>query len=400
MNPQSTRSATGRALLIGGILLIAANLRAPFTGLPPLLGLISADLGLGTTAAGALTTLPLLAFALLSPFSAGLARRHGLERTLFAGLAAIALGIVLRSAGTAWCLYLGAWTMGMGIAVSNVLLPSLIKRDFPHNIAALTGAYALAMGITAALSSAVAIPLAQAWGWQGTLAAYLVLPLAALGVWATQLRTHGSTATHTAAPSSAGPSLWRSALAWQVTLFLGLNSSIYYVIIGWLPAFLAETGMSAAQAGTLHGAMQLATALPGLVLGPVLRRLRDQRLAASVLALCAALALTGLLALPRFAAFWTLLFGLSSGAWFILALALIGLRTGHAQQTAVLSGMAQSVGYLLAAAGPMAMGALHDTLGSWRLPLGVCIALAVVSAFVGALAGRDLQIGQAEPSRR
>ena len=115
--------------LLAGILLIAANLRAPFTGLPPLLGSIQADFGLGTTAAGALTTLPLLAFALVSPFGALLARKYGLERALFGALVLIALGIALRSAGTPWGLYAGTAVIGMGIAIGNVLLGSSQKTE-------------------------------------------------------------------------------------------------------------------------------------------------------------------------------------------------------------------------------------------------------------------------------
>jgi CP family cyanate transporter-like MFS transporter len=390
---RSPHTAARPALLIAGILLIAANLRAPFTGLPPLLGPIASDFGLGTTATGALTTLPLLAFALLSPFSAAFARACGLERALFGALATIALGVALRSAGVVWCLYAGTWLIGMGIAVGNVLLPSLVKRDFAHNFAAVTGAYALSMGIAAALGSAVIVPLADAGGWRVALASFLVLPLTALAVWTMQLAAHTPPAASTATLPHANGKVWHSALAWQVTLFLGISSVVYYVVIGWLPAILVDAGLSPAQAGSLHGAAQLATAVPGLFLGPVLRRLRDQRLVAVAVPLCVALSLLGLLVLPQYAVIWSLLWGLTGGTWFLLALTLIGLRTGHAQQTAALSGMAQSVGYLLAAVGPMAVGALHETLGGWQLPLGLCVGLACVAAVMGTLAGRDRHVG-------
>ncbi|ODT81445.1 MAG: MFS transporter [Pelagibacterium sp. SCN 64-44] len=388
----SRKWAPGGAALVIGILLIAANLRAPFTGLPPVLGLIREDYGLSTVATGALTTLPLLAFAVLSPFSALFAREYGLERALFGALIAVALGVMLRSAGAPWSLYLGTAIIGMGIAVGNVLLPSLIKRDFPHSVASLTGAYALAMGVAAALGSAAVIPLAQAWGWRPALAAFLVLPLAAIAVWLTQLGAHTKPAAGTATPPHGGK-IWQSPLAWQVTLFLGLNSTIYYVAIGWLPTILIDAGLSPAEAGSLHGVLQLATAVPGLVLGPILRRLRDQRLPAAVVAILSAIALLGLLLLPQLALVWSILFGVGTGAGIILGLAFIGLRTGNAHQAAALSGMSQCVGYLLAAVGPMAMGALHDSLGGWSVPLILCIALALAAAVVGVLAGRNLFIG-------
>ncbi|VUZ23769.1 2-nitroimidazole transporter [uncultured Comamonas sp.] len=381
------RRAGSGAVLLLGILLIAANLRAPFTALPPLLDAIQADLGLGTLAVGALTTLPLLAFALLSPFSARLARVHGLERSLFGALAAIALGIVLRSAPATWCLYLGTGIIGLGIAVGNVLLPSLVKRDFPRHVAALTGAYALAMGVAAALGSVAVVPLAEAGGWRPALLAFVLLPAAALALWARQLADCPAPATGTAVPHDG--TVWRSALAWQVTLFLGLNSTIYYVVVGWLPSILAAAGMSPARAASLHGVLQLATAVPGLLLGPLLQRMNDQRLAAVAACMCSAIALLGLWAAPQWALAWATLFGIGTGAGIILGLSFIGLRTGNAQQAATLSGMAQCVGYLLASAGPMAVGALHDALGSWSVALLLCTGLALLTALLGVLAGRD-----------
>lgn len=393
--PMEQRSAIKISVVVG-ILFIASNLRAPFTALPPVLQPIQESFGWSTAATGALTTLPLLAFAFLSPFSASLARKFGLERALFGALLSIALGIALRSAGAPWLLYLGTAAIGAGIAVGNVLLPSLVKRDFPHKVAALTGAYALTMGMAAALGSAVMTPLSHALGWRAALFAFIILPLAAMTVWATQLRSHSAPTTRNDTASAAGSQVWTSALAWQVTLFLGLNSTIYYVIIGWLPAILVDSGLSAAQAGSLHGMLQLATAVPGLLLGPVLRRMRDQRLAAAAVCMCSAVALLGFSLLPQFALIWSLLFGIGSGAGIILGLAFIGLRTTNAQQAASLSGMSQCVGYLLASIGPIAMGALHDSLHGWSAPLEWSTALAIGAAVMGLLAGRNLTI---EPRR-
>ena len=378
--------------MLAGILLIAANLRAPFTALPPLLGPIQQDLGLSTVATGALTTLPLLAFALLSPLSAMLGRRHGLERSLFCAMVLVALGIALRSAGASWSLYAGTWIIGMGIAVGNVLLPSLVKRDFPASIASLTGAYALVMGIAAALGSAAVIPLADAWGWRLALLAFLVLPLTAMAAWASRLCTQAKPNAAATTDSRREP-IWRSALAWQVTLFLGLNSTIYYITIGWLPTILVDAGLSAAKAGSLHGVMQLATAVPGLLIAPLLHRLRDQRLPAAGSALMSAVALLGYLLAPQQAFLWSVLFGVGTGATIILGLAFIGLRTRNVPQAAALSGMAQCLGYLLAATGPIAMGAMHDWLNGWTAPLLLCTGLALITAFVGLLAGRNLYVG-------
>ncbi|MDD3325513.1 MAG: MFS transporter [Zoogloea sp.] len=391
----SARALPG-ALLLAGILLIAANLRAPITGLAPVLAMIQADVGLGTVQAGVLTTLPLLAFALLSPVAPLLAQRIGLERALLAALVLISGGVAIRSAGPVPCLYGGTALIGAGIAVGNVLLPSLLKRDFPARIALVTSAYALAMGLAAAIASATVFPLASQYGlgWPGALASILVLPVAALVVWWPQLGRPAGTPP--AAASARGRPIWRSALAWQVTLFMGLNSFIYYVMIGWLPSILTSSGHSAAQAGSLHGAMQLASALPGLLLGSVVPRLKGQRAVALGAALLLSLAFLGLLRLPAWAALWVACFGFGSGACIILSLSFMGLRTNSPAQAAALSGMAQSVGYLLAASGPPLVGLLRDASGGWSLPLALCLALTLVVAVLGTLAGRDARVPDAD----
>jgi CP family cyanate transporter-like MFS transporter len=380
-------------LLIAGILLIAANLRAPITGIAPLLEMIRSNFHLGTSAAGMLITLPLLAFAIVSPFAALLAKEYGLERSLFAALALITAGIIVRSVGPVWCLYLGTWIIGSGIAIGNVLLPSLLKRDFPTQVATLTAVYAFTMGGTAALSSAIAIPLAE-WsglGWRFAMGALVLLPLISAVVWLAQLRKRSPPAASTTTPPHGGR-VWHSALAWQVTLFLGLNSFVYYVTISWLPAILRDAGYSAEQAGSLHGLLQLATAVPALLLVPVVRRLKDQRLAAFSSSLITMTGLVGLLLAPAWATLWTILLGLGTGAAIILALAFVSLRAANSRQAAALSGMAQCIGYLLAAVGPALVGALHDTFGGWGWPLGLCALLCVAMAWAGLLAGRAIQI--------
>lgn len=379
-------------ILIVGILFIAMNLRAPFTALPPLLEMISHNYGLTSVTAGILTTLPLLAFAIVSPFSAALARKFGLERTLFAALMIIALGILLRSLENIWCLYLGSWTIGTGIAIGNVLLPSLIKRDFPNKIASITGAYILTMGIAAAICSAIAIPLAQSLGWRIALGTFLILPIITSLLWLKQLKLQTQSTSNTAPSDYNSRALWRSALAWQITLFLGLNSAIYYIVVGWLPIILIESGMTPAAAGSQHGIMQLATAIPGLILAPILSKLKDQRIAAAVSCMLSAIALLGILTLPQWAFLWAIVFGIGTGSGIILGLTFIGLRTQNAHQAAALSGMSQCIGYLLAAMGPIVIGALHDHFNGWSVPLILSIMLAVSAAIIGTFAGRNLQI--------
>ncbi|HAD4802016.1 TPA_asm: MFS transporter [Salmonella enterica subsp. enterica serovar Typhi str. CT18] len=380
------------ALLIAGILMIATTLRVTFTGAAPLLETIRTDYGLSTAQTGLLTTLPLLAFALISPLAAGIARRFGMERSLFAAMLLICAGIALRSLPSAALLFAGTAIIGCGIALGNVLLPGLIKRDFSQHVARLTGAYSLTMGAAAALGSALVVPLAlHGFGWRSALLMLMLFPLLAFLIWLPQWRTTRS-ANLSSSRALHERGIWRSPLAWQVTLFLGLNSLIYYVIIGWLPTILISHGYSEAQAGSLHGLLQLATAAPRLAIPLILHRFNVQRWIAALVSLLCALGAAGLWFVLGQAIIWTLLFGFGSGATMILGLTFIGLRASSAHQAAALSGMAQSVGYLLAACGPPVMGKLHDASGSWYLPLSGVTVLAIIMAIFGLYAGRDREI--------
>ncbi|HDU4711310.1 TPA: CynX/NimT family MFS transporter [Klebsiella aerogenes] len=392
MSPVSSSADGSKLLLIVGILFIAATLRVTFTGIAPLLDAIRAEYQLTTAQTGLLTTLPLLAFGLVSPLAAGVARRFGIELSLLLAMVIICLGIGLRSlSSTAW-LYLGTALIGCGIALGNVLLPGLIKRDFSGHVARMTGAYSITMGAAAAAGSAMVVPLALVgFGWRGALLLLMIFPLFALFLWLPQARRQASTPM-TGSGAAHNRGIWRSALAWQVTLFLGINSLVYYVIVGWLPAILQSMGYSEAQAGSLHGLLQLATAAPGLAIPLVLHRLKDQRGIAVLVALMCVLSTLGLWLLPGQAAIWTLIFGFGSGATMILGLTFIGLRASSAHQAAALSGMAQTIGYLLAACGPPLIGKIHDAYGDWHIPLIIVALIAVIMALFGALAGRAREI--------
>lgn len=392
MSPVSSSANGNKLLLIVGILFIAATLRVTFTGIAPLLDAIRAEYQLTTAQTGLLTTLPLLAFGLVSPLAAGVARRFGIERSLLLAMVIICLGIGLRSLPSAAWLYIGTALIGCGIALGNVLLPGLIKRDFSGHVARMTGAYSITMGAAAAAGSAMVVPLALAgFGWRGALLLLMVFPLLALLLWLPQARRQASTPM-TGSGTAHNRGIWRSALAWQVTLFLGINSLVYYVIVGWLPAILQSMGYSEAQAGSLHGLLQLATAAPGLAIPLVLHRLKDQRGIAVLVALMCVVSTLGLWLLPGQAVIWTLIFGFGSGATMILGLTFIGLRASSAHQAAALSGMAQTIGYLLAACGPPLIGKIHDAYGDWHIPLIIVALIAVVMALFGALAGRAREI--------
>ena len=384
-----TTNKWSSVILMTGILFIAINLRVPFTAVAPVLESIRQDFGLSITAVGLLNSLPLLAFAAFSPLSASISRKYGVERTLFGALTVISAGILLRATASVWALYGGTVLIGIGIALGNVLLPGLIKRDFSDRVASVTGAYSITMGAAGAIGSAMVIPLTQRWGWNIALAMLVLAPLLALFLWLPQLtKKHQLPAA--GEKKAATVAVWRSPLAWQVTLFMGLNAIPFYMAIGWLPAILTGSGLSSVQAGEVHGILQLTTAIPGLMLAATLRRLKDQKMAAAVVSLLSGISLTGILCAPGLSMLWAAILGFGCGASMMLGLTFIGLRTQNSGDAAALSGMAQCVGYLMAAMGPLLLGKIHDWSGGWTVPLLMTATIAVAGACAGLAAGRDI----------
>ncbi|WP_151736165.1 CynX/NimT family MFS transporter ['Paenibacillus yunnanensis' Narsing Rao et al. 2020] len=387
-------SSGGRALLIAGILLVAAALRAPFTSVGPLLEMIAGDLGLSSAAAGAITTLPLLAFALLSPYAPQLARRFGTPAVLAAAMLALCIGILIRALPGASYLFTGTALIGMAIAVCNVLLPALIKGQFPQRLGLMTGLYTVSMNICAAAASGISVPLAEqaGLGWRGTLALWLIIAVPALLLWLPQMRgLHQGSGSRSA---GSGAKMWRSPLAWQVTLFMGLQSLLYYVLIAWFSVILGERGMSSAQAGWILSLMQLAQ-LPFTFFVPIWAgKLKSQRPLVLVTAL---LFLAGILGVWLGDSSWmplsAICIGIAGGFAFGLAMMFFSLRTRSTREAGELSGMAQSVGYLLAAAGPALFGLLHDAVHSWDIPLALLLAASVLLLIAGWGAGSGRFVG-------
>lgn len=389
------RTAFSSIILILGVFFIAVNLRAPVTGIAPVLEGIIASFSLSPSQAGMLTTLPLLAFALASPLANWLAKKLGLEVTLFIALILIGSGLASRLITSVPLLYLGTAIIGVGIAIGNVLLPSLIKRDFPHKVAVMTSAYVLAMAIFGGSYSAIVLPLSEYhnMGWQLALASYGLLTLLSIALWLPQLKYHTMPAKELA-KNPVQTNVWRQSLAWQITLLLGLNSFFTYIMVAWLPSILIESGMSPVQAGAMQGAFQAASAVPGIVLIPLLARLKDQRILTSSLALIGALCSFGLLFMPGFALFWSITLGFCSGACFILGLSFVSLRTHDSRQASSLSAMAQCIGYLIAATGPMLAGALHTYFNSWAPTLWLCAIASLGCALFGYLGGRNITLAK------
>ncbi|WP_339233771.1 MFS transporter [Paenibacillus sp. FSL R5-0517] len=385
------------ALIILGIIVIAANLRTPLTSVGPLVGFIRDDVHISNTLAGLITTVPLLAFALLSPLVPKLGRRYGVERIILIALILLTVGIVIRSLSGAVNLFIGTAVLGFAIAVCNVLLPSIIKRDFPNKIGSMTGVYSISMNLSGAIASGISVPLAITAGlkWQGALAVWGILSFVSILCWLPQLRNQtDQTAKTSQQMASNDVNVWRSPLAWQVTIFMGIQSMVFYVLIAWLPEILKQQGIESNQSGWYLSIMQLAM-LPFTFIVPVIAgRMSSQRL---LVVITTILLLSGTLGLlygsSTIILLWIIILGIGGGFAFSLAMMFFGLRTENAHQAAELSGMAQSIGYLLAALGPALIGYLHDATNSWNLPLFILLGASILLFLVGIGAANNRFVG-------
>jgi CP family cyanate transporter-like MFS transporter len=381
------------ALLAGAILLTALNLRTAISSVPPLLDELRVEVPLSSVAAGVLTTLPVICMALGSPVAPKLARRIGIEATLGLMALTVAAGILLRLAPATAALYAGTIVAGLGIAVGNVLVPALIKRDFAGRAGSMTGAYTMAISASGAIGAGLAVPIEEALGrgWRSGLALWALPVLAAAAVWIPWAARGARTARALTEPS---PALWRDPLAWRVSLFMGLQSLIFYSVLSWLPALLRSEGVSREAAGALLSAGLLAGIPAGLLVPVVAARMRDQRPAVALTVGVLAAGLIGLAIAPaELPGLWVVLIGMPVGALLSLAFLFFSLRSPDQQHAAELAAMAQTVGYLVAAAGPVLFGVLHHVSGGWALPLAFLLAVAGALLLAGLSAGRDRQVG-------
>lgn len=374
-------------LLLLGLMLVGINLRPALSSLSPVLGDVAASRGLSGMMAGLLTTLPVACLGLFGPLAPRLARRWGSEKTIALILVTLALGILLRTQFGQFGLFAGSALAGASIGIIGVLLPGIVKRDFPRQVSLMTGVYTMALCLGAALAAGLTVPAMHWMGdsWQGALAIWATPALLALLAWWPQTRKQQ--AAHHGQWLVRG--LLRDPLAWQVTLFMGLQSSMAYIVFGWLPSILIDRGETPLHAGLLLSISIMVQVASSLLVPALGQRCRDQRppIAATV-----ALVLSGLLGM-LFAPtdsllLWAVLLGLGQGGLFSMALSLLALRSPDPHVAAHLSGMAQGVGYALASLGPLSVGLIRDQTHSlW--PLGLLFLLiSTATCAMGMLAGR------------
>lgn len=381
------------------VMAVAVNLRAGVASVGPVLPEVRGGLGLTGTGAAVLTTLPVLCFGLLAVAAPSLARWAGIETVLMMALILLTLGLGGRVLGGPTLLLAGTVVVGGAIAVSNVLLPPLIKRDFPQATGLMMGVYTMSLAGSATVAAGVTVPLGNAIGagWRGALWMWTLPAALAMVVWLPRLNRR----TRPPRRRVLGPSLARRPLAWQVTVYFGLQSMIFYAMLAWLPSIYRDHGYSAAAAGFLLSLCGLVQIPVTLVLPRFAAKAPNQvaYIAGSTAFMGAGLA--GILLAPMLAPYlWVTLLGIGCGSCFAMGLSLFVLRTNHIDDTARLSAMSQCIGYLICACGPLLFGLVHDVSDSWHLPLTLLTLCLVPQLCTGMLAGRArLLYNTSEPTQ-
>ncbi|MFE4384829.1 CynX/NimT family MFS transporter [Streptomyces cyaneofuscatus] len=393
-------------LIAVGLVLAALNLRPAITSLGALLEEVRDGLHMSGSVAGVLTSVPPLCFAVFGVMAPRLARRFGAGAVVCAGMVAIAAGLVIRPyiGSTAGFLAASALAL-MGIAVSNILMPVIVKRWFPDRVGTMTGLYSMALALGTALAAAVTVPLTSAMGgsWQSGLAVWAGLAALAVLPWIVLVRDR-TPAPGTPAPdrSASGQAsrpadapalrITRSRTAWGLACFFGLQATAAYITMGWMPQIFRDAGVSAGTAGVLL-AVTMAMGVPlAFVIPRVAGRLKQQGPIVVALGLCGLIGYGGLYLAPAAGAWvWAVLLGVANCA-FPLALTMIGMRSRTGAGVVRLSAFAQSTGYLLSIPGPLLVGVLYQHSGGWGLPIALMAGLMIPQMVAGVLAGRDRTI--------
>lgn len=378
--------------LVLGILLVSFNLRPSFTAVGPLIPYIRQDLQLSHGWAGFLTTLPLLTFATFSLFSAGIGRKLGQARAILLGLLIILAGTVIRVMGGTPLLYFGTGLTGIGIVICNVLIIPLVKSRMPAKTGWITGMFTTGMSMMAAIATAFSVPMANdlGWGWRGSLLFWAALILLTVVFWIPQIKKKKERTKVVNAKSS---DVWKSALGWQVSLYMGVQSLLFYTLITWLPDMLIERGLSSVEAGISLSVMQV-VGLAGTLLSPLVAlRFRQQSGINLILGIAYLVGFSMLFFSSMVLNLLGIaLVGVCMGASISLAYTLMSLRTSNETHTAGLSGMAQSTGYYLAALGPLMFGLAFDIWQDWDMLIYLMLVFSVLFTVFGLLAGRERTI--------
>lgn len=386
------RHLPNQTLLILGIVLISINLRTSIASVGPLIPFIREDLVISNGLAGFLTTLSLLTFAVFSLFAPSIGKKLGQGRAIFVGILLLAIGVVVRVLGGIELLYIGTALTGVGIVIANVLMIPFFKAKLPEKIGLMTAILSTGMSLFAAVASGISVPLAVdlGLGWRGSLASWMVLMVLALVVWIPQLSTKKSAYQGDLLRAK---NVWKSRLAWQVTLFMGAQSVMYFTMVTWLPDMLIARGMSPVNAGIALSYMQLISLIGTFFIPNLLIKLKEQSNVILSVGLGYLIGYSALFIQNELVVYGALtIIGIGSGASLSIAYTLISLRSAEDLTTAKLSGMVQSAGYILAALGPLIFGISLDLFDDWNILIWFLLIMSIQFIAFGLPAGRNRKI--------
>lgn len=366
---QPTKKTFQAFVPVLAIVLIAGNLRSPITAVGPVLGEVSKALSLTNLQASLLISIPLFVFAFLSVVVSRLCEKYRIKPIVFFALFILMVGLCLRITGTVYFLFLGSFLIGLGICVGNVIMPGYIKNVFPDKIGVMTGLYSVSMNLMAALASGFSVVIGKytGYGWKGSMGVWIILSFLALCTWFFERSAKKKTTVKKSVHQSSKNSLFRSSQAWNISLFMGIQSLVYYCVISWIPAVLLDYGLPKESGGWVLSVMQLAM-LPVTFFGPIVAsRLSNQRPLIVGMTICMVVSIVLLVFFQAtYIYLAAVLLGMSSGLAFSLSMLFFSIRTKNSENAIKISGMAQSIGYLLAAFGPPVFGKLHDFDSSWN----------------------------------
>lgn len=373
-------------LLVGALLLTGLSMRTAVTSVGAVLDDLQSGLHTTSGLAGLITTLPVICFAAIGSVAPRLSHRWGAHQLLVAALTLMTLGLLLRAlVSSIWLFVLCSILALTGGAISNVLLPSLVKRHFPDRIGRMTAVYTTALAIGTTAAAGLTVPIGELGdGWRLGLGSWALLSAVAVLPWLPTIRhdrpdpdsPRGMPATR----------LLHSRTAWLLTIFFAFQSFQAYVAFGWFAKFMHAHGVSAGSAGWMV-ALLSALGIPVSMVAPTIAP-RRHRAVIAALGGCYLVAYLGLAVAPVGGAWlWMALTGIGAGM-FPMALMMIGLRARSAETTAALSAFVQAIGYIVAGTGPLLFGVLYGATGSWALPLGLLFVALALTSGAGWLACR------------
>ena len=384
-------------LVLCAMILLGANMRAPIVALGSIAPVVQDALNISQTQIGWLGAVPMLSFAVGALISPTIGKRFGLENTLIAMIALLTFGMIIRTVIPTWIGFLsGTVILTLAIGFANTLAAPVIKQRTPKHIPLITGLFSLTMTVSAGIVAGVVLPLSEYVGWQWALGGWSFLGLFAIIIWVFLRLRLGSSNHQPVIPVPSGStniSMWRTPFAWQIAIFMGLQSLLFYTVASFLPSIWLSKGLSAVSAGQMASVFQFMAPVAILSLTWLVNRGRPIQALAVFAAVLNVIGVLGITYLSTDLAWlWSGIMGLGCSAIFTLSMMLFSLRTYTTNQSSELSGMAQAVGYIIAFFGPLGTGWLHEATGNWDLPLLIMLILMIINVAIAWLVSRPVMV--------